>query len=74
MRKTFYNVAGNSPVVRRETPHYPSKSADPVGANTAKKEQQKYSGEAVQGFALVHKSNYVPVTHGTQHKSDPKRQ
>lgn len=55
-----------SGINRRQTPKYPSKV--PTVHSTAPKPRPQYSGDEVQGVALVHKSNYVAVGSGT----DPK--
>lgn len=69
MRKSFYNCRHYNST-RRETPDYPS--APDTGCNTGKVEQQRYSGSAVKGVALLHKQAYTPVTDPI--KTDPKRQ
>ena len=46
-------------VLHRETPHYPS--LDTHAGSTAKAETQQYTGDAMLGIGMLHKSNLVPV-------------
>lgn len=47
------------PPYRRETPYYPSLNSN-IG-NTAKKQANTYTGDAMIGVGQLHKSNAVPV-------------
>ena len=47
------------PPYRRETPYYPSLNSG-LG-NTAKKQANTYTGDAMIGVGQLHKSNAVPV-------------
>lgn len=48
----------------RETQKFPSLATP--GGSTAKKTDQRYTGTAAKGVALMHKSNYAPVFSATE--------
>ena len=73
MKKSVFNRNIRDAAVRRETRQYPS-NHNGLGGSLGKNTQCEYTGDAIAGYALLHKQGYTPVLRGETLKTDPKKQ